>query len=191
MGKKGVVLVPDRTISSAKFRDLRKNFAMTILMMMMMRRKQRRPLLKQAFRRRQHRRVTKTGFVFQQARRRRRHHPKGFLFWWCRTGTKGPPKVVSSSPKKERGTQKMNKKKLFGNKKTKQNPKLLEHVGLSVLRERPLLCEEKHFSPLFFFKSSSSSFPKHYHYQSRVYQSKSSRVTSRTLLLPSIDSFLS
>ena len=31
-----------------------------------------------------------------------------------------------------------------------QNPKLLEHVGLSVLRERCLVFEEKNFSPFFF-----------------------------------------
>ena len=150
VGKKGVfVIVPDRPIS-ATFRDLRKTCAMTILMMKM-RRKRRRPLKQALFRRRQHRRVT-TGFVvFQQARR----HPTSkrlFVFGVVKVGSKkGPPKVVSSSPKKERGTQKMNKKNCSHKNKTKQNPKLLEHVGLSVLRERPLLFEEKNFSPLFFF----------------------------------------
>tara|TARA_B100000073_G_scaffold118437_2_gene95873 strand:- start:3448 stop:3618 length:171 start_codon:yes stop_codon:yes gene_type:complete len=45
----------------------------------------------------------------------------------------------------------MNKKNCSHENKIKQNPKLLEHVGLSVLRERPLVFEEKNFSPLLFF----------------------------------------
>ena len=107
VGKKGVVLVPDRTISSANSRppkelcddntdddDDATKTTTTVVETTSVSPPPTPPRYK-------------NGFLFFSRRVDDADIiQKAFCFWWCRTGTKGPPKVVSSSPKKERGNTK-------------------------------------------------------------------------------------